>query len=91
MTRTIESHESTVRYFRTLGWTIDYDMYFRFDEDSSERDCFFTAFVCRSSSEEYDFVSNFNTYNEMITSVSEWLVDTAQGGDNHTEQALETL
>ena len=83
--RSIESHESTVRYFRTIGWTIDYDMYFRFDEDSSERDCFFTAFVCRSSSEEYDFVSNFNTYNEMITSVSEWLVNRAQGGDNHTE------
>lgn len=84
-TRSIESHESTVRYFRTIGWTIDYDMYFRFDEDSSERDCFFTAFVCRSSSEEYDFVSNFNTYNEMITSVSEWLVNRAQGGDRHSE------
>ena len=83
--RTIESHESTVRYFRTIGWTIDYDMYFRFDEDSSERDCFSTAFICRSSSEGYDFVSNFSTYDEMITSVSEWLVNRAQGGDNHTE------
>ena len=79
--RSIESHESTVRYFRTIGWTIDYDMYFRFDEDSSERACWYTVFVFRSSSEEYDFVSNFNTYNEMITSVSEWLVYTAQGGD----------
>ena len=83
--RSIESHESTVRYFRTIGWTIDYDMYFRFDEDSSERDCFFTAFVCRSSSEEYDFVSNFSTYDEMITSVSEWLVNRAQGGDRSAE------
>ena len=81
--RSIESHESTVRYFRTIGWTIDYDMYFRFDEGSSERDCFFTAFVCRSSSEEYDFVSNFSTYDEMITSVSEWLVETVQGGERN--------
>ena len=83
--RSIESHESTIRHFRTIGWTIDYDMYFRFDEDSSERDCFFTAFVCRSSSEEYDFVSNFTNYNEMITSVSEWLVDNVQCGDRSAE------
>ena len=40
-TRSVESHESTIKYFRTLGWTINYD--------------------------------------EMITSVSEWLVETVQG------------
>lgn len=80
-TRSIQSHESTIKYFRTLGWIIDYDMYFRFNEDSSERNCWYTVFCFRPSSEDYDFVSNFNTYEEMITSVSEWLVDTVQGSD----------
>lgn len=80
-TRSIQSHESTIKYFRTLGWTIDYDMYLRFNEDSSENDCWYTVFCCRPSSEEYDFVCNSNTYNEMITSVSEWLVETVQGSD----------
>ena len=33
-TRSVESHESTIKYFRTLGWTINYDVYLRFGEDS---------------------------------------------------------
>ena len=81
-TRTIQSHESTIRYFRYLGWTIDYDMYLRFDEDSSEKDCWYTVFAYRPNSEEYEFVSNFHTYSEMIVATSEWLVETVQGGDH---------
>ena len=84
-TRTIQSHESTIRYFRSLGWTIDFDMYFRFNEDSSERDCWYTAYVGRPNSEGDAFIANFNKYDEMIVGVSEWLVYTVQGGDRHTE------
>ena len=84
-TRSVQSHESTIKYFRTLGWTINYDVYLRFDEDSVEYDSVYSAFACRPNAEEYGFVGHFETYNEMITSVSEWLVDNVQGGDRHTE------
>lgn len=84
MSRTIQSHESTIRYFRTIGWTIDYDMYLRFNEDSSKNDCWYTVFACRHSSEEYEFVSNFNMYDEMIIATSEWLVNREQGVDSNS-------
>ena len=83
--RSIESHESTVRYFRTIGWTIDYDVYLRFDEDSVEYDSVYSACACRPSAEEYGFVGHFETYVDMITSVSEWLVETVQGSDRSAE------
>ena len=79
--RSIESHESTIRYFRTLGWTVNYDVYLRFDEDSVEYDSIHSAFACRPNAEEYGFVGHFETYGDMITSVSEWLVETVQGSD----------
>ena len=77
--RSIESHESTIKYFRTLGWTVNYDVYLRFDEDSVEYDSIYSAFACRPNAEEYGFVGHFETYVDMITSVSEWLVETVQG------------
>ena len=83
--RSIESHESTIKYFRTLGWTINYDVYLRFDEDSVEYDSVYNAFACRPSAEEYGFVGHFETYVDMITSVSEWLVETVQGSDRSAE------
>ena len=84
-TRSVESHESTIKYFRTLGWTIDYDVYLRFDEDSVEYDSVYSACACRPSAEEYGFVGHFETYVDMITSVSEWLVETVQGSDRSAE------
>ena len=77
--RSIGSHESTIKYFRTLGWTVNYDIYLRFDEDSVEYDSVYSACACRPSAEEYGFVGHFETYVEMITSVSKWLVETVQG------------
>ena len=61
-TRSVESHESTIKYFRTLGWTINYDVYLRFDEDSVEYDSVYNAFACRPSAEEYGFVGHFESY-----------------------------
>ena len=83
--RSVQSHESTIKYFRTLGWTVNYDVYLRFDEDSVEYDSVYNAFACRPSAEEYGFVGHFETYVEMITSVSEWLVDNIQGSDRSAE------
>ena len=58
-TRSVQSHESTIKYFRTLGWTVNYDVYLRFDEASVEYDFVYSACACRPSAEEYGFVGHF--------------------------------
>ena len=83
--RSVQSHESTIKYFRTLGWTVNYDVYLRFDEDSVEYDSIYSAFACRPNAEEYGFVGHFETFVDMITYVSEWLVETVQGSDRSAE------